>query len=56
MAHFHYILLYLDPGTGSFLYQAIIAGITAIVFYFSSLKKIFKKLFKQKHEEVKNVR
>lgn len=48
MHHINYILLYLDPGTGSFLYQAIIAGITAIVFYFSSFKKVFKKLFKSK--------
>lgn len=49
MPHTNYILLYLDPGTGSFLYQAIIAGITAIVFYFSSFKKIFKKLLKTKN-------
>jgi hypothetical protein len=30
-------LLYLDPGTGSYLVQAIIAGILGFLFYFKKI-------------------
>ena len=30
---------YLDPGSGSYLFQILIAGLTATVFFFSSIKK-----------------
>lgn len=33
-----FILLYLDPGTGSLIVQALIAGFLAIVFYFKMAK------------------
>jgi len=33
------IHLYIDPGTGSFLVQAIIAGFLGIVFFFKTIKE-----------------
>ena len=33
-----FILLYLDPGTGSLIVQAIIAGFLALAFYFRMAK------------------
>ena len=33
-----FILLYLDPGTGSLIVQAIIAGFLALAFYFKMAK------------------
>ncbi len=33
-----FILLYLDPGTGSLIVQAIIAGFLALAFYFKLAK------------------
>tara|TARA_B100000945_G_C20422492_1_gene618708 strand:- start:2944 stop:3150 length:207 start_codon:yes stop_codon:yes gene_type:complete len=46
---------YLDPGTGSIILQAIIAGITAffttIIFYYRKVKKFLKSLFKKKDEK-----
>lgn len=30
---------YLDPGSGSYFFQILIAGLTAAVFFFSSLKR-----------------
>jgi len=32
------ILLYLDPGTGSYIIQAIIAGVIGIAFFFKNLR------------------
>jgi len=33
-----FILLYLDPGTGSLIVQALIAGFLALAFYFKMAK------------------
>ena len=42
---------YLDPGTGSILLQAIVAGIaaafTTLVFYWKKLKFFLKELFRK---------
>ncbi len=35
---------YLDPGTGSFLFQATIAGLTLIIFFFSRIRTLVKRL------------
>lgn len=44
------ILLYIDPGAGSLLIQAIIAGIVSILVFFNKIKLylvyIFKRIFK----------
>jgi hypothetical protein len=40
-----WILLYIDPGSGSYLVQMIIAGVLAGLFYFKNLWARFKSLF-----------
>ncbi len=39
------LLGYIDPGTGSYGYQLLIAGVTGVVFFFSSIKNKFLSLF-----------
>jgi hypothetical protein len=47
----HY-LLYIDPGSGSYLVQVIIAAILGAAFYFKNLWAKFKALFfKSKNED-----
>jgi len=42
---------YTDPGSTSYFFQLLIAGLTALVFFFSSLKRrvagLFKSIFKK---------
>lgn len=49
MQHF---LLYIDPGSGSYLIQAIIAGALGVAFFFKNIvtyvKHLFYKIFKNK--------
>ena len=40
------MLLYIDPGSGSYLVQVIIAGVLGALFYFKGLWFKFKGLFK----------
>lgn len=35
---------YLDPGSGSFLFQAIVAGLTILIFFFSRIRDSLKRL------------
>ncbi len=42
---------YLDPGTGSIIYQLIIAALALIIFYFSKIKKIVYRLLKKEKSE-----
>ena len=35
------LAVYVDPGSGSFYFQIIIAGITSVFFFFSTLKRKF---------------
>jgi len=35
-------LLYIDPGSGSYLVQAIIAGALGIAFFFKNIGRFFK--------------
>ena len=48
----HHFLLYIDPGSGSYLIQVIIAGILGIAFFFknivASIKYFFYRIFKKK--------
>jgi hypothetical protein len=39
------MLLYIDPGIGSLIFQIIIAFVTAILFFFSKVRVFFSKLF-----------
>ena len=52
-------LLYLDPGSGSYLIQVIIAAVLGVLFYFKSawnwLKTIiYRKKLEKKEEEEKS--
>ena len=50
-------LLYLDPGSGSYLIQVIIAGALAVLFYFKNTWNWIKSFFIKippKNEEEKN--
>ncbi len=45
------VLAYLDPGTGSYLIQLLIAGLLGLLFvvrlYWSKISQFFRKLFKK---------
>jgi len=40
-----YTLLYLDPGSGSYLVQVIIAAILGFIYYFKNIWKMLKSFF-----------
>ena len=42
------LLLYIDPGTGSYLFQLLIAGIMAIVFFYKHIIGLIKNFFTKK--------
>jgi hypothetical protein len=48
------ILLYIDPGSGSYLVQAIIAGILGIAFFFKNIvfavRHFFQRIFGDKNK------
>jgi hypothetical protein len=48
------IFCYIDPGTGSYVYQIIIASVTGVIFYLSSFKKKIKVLFRKINNRKKN--
>jgi hypothetical protein len=39
------LLGYIDPGSGSYGYQMLIAGLTGVLFFFSSVKRKVVSLF-----------
>ncbi len=49
------LLVYIDPGSGSFLVQAIIAGALGIAFFFQNivayLRHFFSGFFRKKDEK-----
>jgi ATP-dependent Zn protease len=44
-------LLYIDPGSGSYLIQAIVAGALGVVFFFKNIKNHIKAFFFRKKKE-----
>jgi hypothetical protein len=48
MSHF---LLYIDPGSGSYLVQVIIAGILGVAFYFKTLWSKVRSFFSRNKNE-----
>jgi hypothetical protein len=44
-----WVLLYIDPGSGSYLIQAIIAGVLGVAFFFKNIvfavKHFFQRIF-----------
>ena len=47
----HTFLLYIDPGSGSYLVQMIIAGILGALFYFKNLWWKIKAFFTRNKKE-----
>ncbi|MDD8018238.1 MAG: hypothetical protein PHP42_07680 [Bacteroidota bacterium] len=45
--------MYVDPGVGSYVYQAVIALVTGVIFYFRSIKIFIGGLFAQKNDKNK---
>jgi hypothetical protein len=41
-----FILLYLDPGTGSLIIQLVIAAVTGAVFFIKSIREMILSYFK----------
>ncbi len=41
----HPFLLYVDPGSGSYLVQVIIAAVLGIVFFFKNIKLYIRSFF-----------
>jgi len=39
------IFLYIDPGSGSYLVQVIVAGVLGVVFFFKNLRLYIKSFF-----------
>lgn len=45
---------YIDPGTGSFIYQILIAGFLFILFFFYRIKSSIRRWFKKaKDQQIK---
>ena len=40
-------LLYIDPGSGSYIAQVVIAGILGILYYFKAVKHFFVSLIRK---------
>jgi len=38
---------YIDPGSSNYLFQLLIAGVTTVVFFFSSIKRRIVRIFKK---------
>ena len=45
------VLLYVDPGSGSYLVQILIAGILGVAFYFKTGWNYIKSLFRRNKKE-----
>jgi len=45
------MLLYIDPGTGSLIFQALAAGIVSGLLYIKRILRFFKGLFSKKSDE-----
>ena len=48
-------LAYVDPGSGSYIFQLLIAGLTAFVYFFSSVKRRFLALFRSRRDDALSV-
>ena len=47
----NYAFAYIDPGTGAFIIQTLIAVMGAIVFYLGYPIRLLKRLFKKKKDK-----
>lgn len=46
--------LYIDPGTGSLIYQAILSGFLTFIVFFKKIVAFIKLAFKSKKEDKNN--
>jgi len=46
----HIYLLYIDPGSGSFLVQAIIAAVLGVAVFFKNIRMRIKSFFSRKNK------
>jgi hypothetical protein len=55
MNNLGFILLYLDPGTGSLIVQFIIAAVTGTIFFFKNIREkiayYYHRFFRKDHQE-----
>ena len=49
------ILLYIDPGTGSLLFQLIISGIVSLLMFYKKIVSILKFKFGNHESDDKNI-
>jgi hypothetical protein len=47
----HRLFLYIDPGSGSYLVQVIVAGVLGAAFYFKAGVNWVKSIFQRKKKE-----
>ena len=47
----HIYLLYIDPGSGSYLIQVIIAAVLGVAVYFKNIKMKIKSFFSRKNKD-----
>lgn len=51
MDYLAHMLLYIDPGSGSILFQLLVAGVLGFLFYLKKLRRAFYRLLGKKTEE-----
>jgi len=47
----HIYIIYIDPGSGSFLVQAIIAAVLGVAVYFKNIRMKIKSFFSRKNKD-----
>jgi hypothetical protein len=47
----HIYLLYIDPGSGSYLVQVIIAAVLGVAVYFKNIRMRIKSFFSRKNKD-----
>jgi hypothetical protein len=48
-------LMYIDPGSGSLLFQALLSGLLTILVFFKRIVSYLKYKFGKKNEEIDNL-
>ncbi len=49
------ILLYIDPGSGSLIFQALLSGLLTVLVFFKRIVAYFKVRFGKNEEEETNI-
>jgi hypothetical protein len=47
----HFYFLYIDPGSGSYLIQVIIAAVLGVAVYFKNIRMKIKSFFSRKNKD-----